>query len=97
MSAPLGCTRLPLTGPWSIAPGDVVLIVTRDGAVHHERYGRVVRVRRRVRSRRVVALTTADGRRYAVQSVARLRYVRGDQTEHLGGVGVMAVEMEGGR
>ena len=60
--------RLPLRGPWSIAPGDVVLVVTGVGippggrAGDCERYARVVSVRRRVRSRRVVALTTALAR-----------------------------------
>ena len=83
-------TRLPLPGSWRIAIGDVVLIVTRDGLVHHERYGRVIRVRRR--DRRVVALTTADGRQYVVSSVARLRYTHA-AGEHVGGLGVMASEV----
>ena len=67
-----------------------MLIVTRDGLVHHERYGRVIRVRRR--DRRVVALTTADGRQYVVRSVARLRYTHA-AGEHVGGLGVIASEV----
>jgi hypothetical protein len=91
--------RLPLRGPWPIAPGDVVLIVTGVGtppggrADDCERYARVVSVRRQVRSRRVVALTAADGRRYAVHSGARLRWVREDGGDHVGCVGVLASEV----
>lgn len=87
-------TRLPLSGPWTIAPGDVVLVVTHEG-VQRERYARVVRVRRRVVSRRVVAITTADGTRYDVLAGARLCFVCADGHEHVGGVGVEAVKVSG--
>lgn len=91
-------TRAPLAGPWDVRPGDVVLIVTGIGTPPGgrpddcERYARVASVRRKVRSRRVVALTTADGRRYAVSYGARLRWTHATG-EHTGAVGVMASEV----
>lgn len=89
-------TRLPLAGPWSIAPGDVVLVVVSAGPAQEERYARVRRVRRGVQSRRIVGITTADGRRYRVVEGARLCWHWPDGTEHTGAVGVVAKEVSDG-
>lgn len=93
-------TRIPLTEPWPIAPGDVVLVVTGTGippggkADDNERYIRVATVLRL--RKRIVGVTASDGRRYTVHSGARLRYVHDDGRRYDGGVGVMASEIRNG-
>jgi hypothetical protein len=90
-------TRIPLTEPWTIAPGDVVLVITGTGippggrADDNERYIRVANVLRL--RKRIVGVTSSDGRRYTVHSGARLRYLCEDGHTHDGGVGVRASEV----
>lgn len=87
-------TRIPLRGPWPIAPGDVVLLIVL-GHGQHEHYARVTAVRQRT-GRRIHGLTTADGRRWTVREGGRLCWVYGlgaQRREHIGAVGVV-VEME---
>jgi hypothetical protein len=93
-------TRIPLTEPWTIASGDVVLVITGTGippggrAEDNERYIRVVKVTRL--RKRIVGVTASDDRRYTVHSGARLRYVHDDGRRYDGGVGVMASEIRNG-
>jgi hypothetical protein len=92
-------TRIPLTEPWTIAPGDVVLVITGTGippggrAEDNERYIRVVKITRLRKC--ILGVTASDGRRYTVHSGARLRYIYDDHT-HDGGVGVRASEVRNG-
>lgn len=90
-------TRTRLPGPWPIEPGDVILVITGVGvpsggrADDNERYIRVAKVLRL--RKRIVGVTSSDGRRYTVHSGARLRYVHDDGHAHDGGVGVMASQI----
>lgn len=88
MRSPQGMTtRRPMSGPWNVVVGDVVLLVTDGG----DRYVRVVGIRRGRVSRAVLGVTSADGQRYTVTRGARLEYHYDDGRSHVGGVGLFAL------